>query len=396
MSKLNFLKMLQNILIQRKIYDSEEHKMMRAMIQEFIANDILDQLEEWEKNGMVSREIWKRAGELGLLCLDIPEEYGGGGLDFTFNALLIEEFAKKGITGPGFSLHSDIVAPYLLYYGTETQKQKYLPLMAKGEMITAIGMTEPNCGSDLKALRTTAEDKGDHYLVNGQKTFITNGFMCDMAIVAVKTNHNTEDEGVTLLIVESTMQGFNKGIPLKKIGMKSQDTAELFFDNVRVPKENRLGDEKAGFKMMMQELARERLTVGIFAVGTAEGATQNTLDYTTKRTAFDMPISGFQNTQFKLVECATQMQIHQAFMDRCIELLVDHKLTAESASMIKYSATDMCGKVVDECLQLFGGYGYMWDYPIAHMYADNRVARIYAGTNEIMKIVIARKLFKDV
>lgn len=388
--------MLQNILIQRKIYDSEEHKMMRAMIQEFIANDILDQLEEWEKNGMVSREIWKRAGELGLLCLDIPEEYGGGGLDFTFNALLIEEFAKKGITGPGFSLHSDIVAPYLLYYGTETQKQKYLPLMAKGEMITAIGMTEPNCGSDLKALRTTAEDKGDHYLVNGQKTFITNGFMCDMAIVAVKTNHNTEDEGVTLLIMESSMQGFNKGIPLKKIGMKSQDTAELFFDNVKVPKENRLGDEKAGFKMMMQELARERLTVGIFAVGTAEGAIENTLDYTTKRTAFDMPISGFQNTQFKLVECATQMQIHQAFMDRCIELLVNHKLTAESASMIKYSATDMCGKVVDECLQLFGGYGYMWDYPIAHMYADNRVARIYAGTNEIMKIVIARKLFKDV
>ena len=388
--------MLQNILIQRKIYDSEEHKMMRAMIQEFIANDILDQLEEWEKNGMVSREIWKRAGELGLLCLDIPEEYGGGGLDFTFNALLIEEFAKKGITGPGFSLHSDIVAPYLLYYGTETQKQKYLPLMAKGEMITAIGMTEPNCGSDLKALRTTAEDKGDYYLVNGQKTFITNGFMCDMAIVAVKTNHNTEDEGVTLLIMESTMQGFNKGIPLKKIGMKSQDTAELFFDNVKVPKENRLGDEKTGFKMMMQELARERLTVGIFAVGTAEGAIQNTLDYTTKRTAFDMPISGFQNTQFKLVECTTQMQIHQAFLDRCIELLVDHKLTAESASMIKYSATDMCGKVVDECLQLFGGYGYMWDYPIAHMYADNRVARIYAGTNEIMKIVIARKLFKDV
>lgn len=394
MSKLNFLKMLQNILIQRKIYDSEEHKMMRAMIQEFIANDILDQLEEWEKNGMVSREIWKRAGELGLLCLDIPEEYGGGGLDFTFNALLIEEFAKKGITGPGFSLHSDIVAPYLLYYGTETQKQKYLPLMAKGEVITAIGMTEPNCGSDLKALRTTAEDRGDHYIVNGQKTFITNGFMCDMAIVAVKTNHNTEDEGVTLLIMESTMQGFNKGIPLKKIGMKAQDTAELFFDNVKVPKENRLGEEKAGFKMMMQELARERLTVGIFAVGTAEGAIANTLDYTTKRTAFDMPISGFQNTQFKLVECATQMQIHQAFMDRCIELLVDHKLTAESASMIKYSATDMCGKVVDECLQLFGGYGYMWDYPIAHMYADNRVARIYAGTNEIMKVVIARKLFK--
>ena len=246
--------MLQKILIERKIYASQEHKMMQAMTQEFISNDIMDHLDEWEKKGMVSREIWKRAGELGLLCLDIPEIYGGGGLDFTFNALLIEAFAKKGITGPGFSLHSDIVAPYLLYYGTEAQKQKYLPLMAKGEIITAIGMTEPNCGSDLKALRTRAEDKGDHYLVNGQKTFITNGFMCDMAIVAVKTNHNTAEEGVTLLILESTMDGFTKGVPFRKIGMKSQDTAQLFFDNVKVPKENRLGDEKEGFKIMMQEL----------------------------------------------------------------------------------------------------------------------------------------------
>ena len=387
--------MLQNILMERKIYASEEHRMMQGMIQEFISNDIMDHLEEWEKNGMVSREIWKRAGELGLLCLDIPEIYGGGGLDFTFNALLIEAFAKKGITGPGFSLHSDIVAPYLLYYGTEAQKQKYLPLMANGEIITAIGMTEPNCGSDLKAIRTPAEDKGDYYLVNGQKTFITNGFMCDMVIVAVKTNHNTDEEGVTLLILESAMEGFSKGVPFKKIGMKSQDTAQLFFDNVKVPKDNRLGDEKTGFKIMMQELARERLTVGIMAVATAEGAIESTIAYTTERTAFGTPISGFQNTQFKLAECTTQMQIHQAFLDRCIELLVDHKLTAESASMIKYSATDMCGHVVDECLQLFGGYGYMWDYPIARMYADNRVTRIYAGTNEIMKIVIARGLYKN-
>jgi len=388
--------MLQNILLERKIYASEEHKMMQKMIQEFIANEVLDQIDEWEKKGMVSREIWKRAGELGLLCLDTPEQYGGAGLDFTFNALLIEEFAKKGISGPGFSLHSDIIAPYLLNHGTEAQKQKYLPLMVKGEIITAIGMTEPNCGSDLKALRTTAEDKGDHYLVNGQKTFITNGFMCDMAIVAVKTNSNTQDEGVTLLIMESSMEGFNKGIPFKKIGMKSQDTAELFFDNVKVPKENRLGDEKMGFKIMMKELARERLTVGIYAVAAAEGAIENTIVYTTERTAFKTPIAGFQNTQFKLAECASQMQIHQAFLDRCIELMADHQLTAESASMIKYSATDMCGNVVDECLQLFGGYGYMWDYPIARMYADNRVARIYAGTNEIMKILIARGLFKDI
>jgi acyl-CoA dehydrogenase len=388
--------MLQNILLERKIYASEEHKMMQKMIQEFIANEIIDHIDEWEKNGMVSREIWKRAGELGLLCIDMPEIYGGAGLDFTFNALLIEEFAKKGISGPGFSLHSDIIAPYLLNYGTEEQKQKYLPLMAKGEMITAIGMTEPNCGSDLQAIRTTAEDKGDYYLVNGQKTFITNGFMCDMAVVAVRTNPNTENEGVTLLILEASMAGFTKGIPFKKIGMKSQDTCELFFDNVKVPKENRLGDEKMGFKIMMKELARERLTVGISAVGSAEGAIENTIAYTTQRTAFNTPIAGFQNTQFKLAECASQMQIHQTFMDRCIELLADHKLSTESASIIKYSATDMCSKVVDECLQLFGGYGYMWDYPIARMYADNRVARIYAGTNEIMKIVIARGLLKEV
>jgi len=388
--------MLENILIERKIYATEEHKMMRKMIQEFITNEIVDQIDEWEKNGMVSREIWKRAGELGLLCLDIPEQYGGGGLDFTYNALFIEELAKKGISGPGFSLHSDIVAPYILKYGTEAQKEKYLPLMAKGDMITAIGMTEPNCGSDLQAIRTTAEDKGDYYLVNGQKTFITNGYMCDMVIVAVKTNPKTENEGVTLLILESAMEGFNKGIPLKKIGMKSQDTAELFFDNVKVPKENRLGDEKMGFKIMMKELARERLTVGIYAVAGAEGAIENTIAYTTERTAFKMPIAGFQNTQFKLAECASQMQIHQAFLDRCIELLTDHKLTTESASIIKYSATEMCCNVIDECLQLFGGYGYMWDYPIARMYADNRVARIYAGTNEIMKILIARGLFKDI
>ena len=388
--------MLESILIERKIYASDEHKMMQEMIRKFITNEILVQVDEWEKNGMVSREIWMRAGELGLLCIDMPIMYGGGGLDFSFNSMFIEELAKKGISGPGFSLHSDIVAPYLLNYGTEAQKKKYLPLMAKGELITAIGMTEPSCGSDLKSLRTTAEDRGDHYLVNGQKTFITNGFMCDMAIVAVKTNINTDNEGVSLLIMESSMEGFNKGIPFKKIGMKSQDTAELFFDNVKVPKENLLGAEKMGFKIMMKELPRERLTVGINAVACAEGAIKNTIAYTKERTAFDTSIAGFQNTQFKLAECATKMQIHQVFMDRCIELLVDHNLTTETASMIKYSATEMCGKVVDECLQLFGGYGYIWDYPIAKMYADNRVARIYAGTNEIMKIVIARGLFKDI
>lgn len=387
--------MLQTVLLQREIYASEEHKMMQSMIQDFITNEIIINTDVWEKEGMVSRDIWERAGSLGLLCIDMPEKYGGSGLDFSFNALFIEELGKKAVSGPGFSLHSDIVAPYLLKYGTEAQKQKYLPQMATGKLITSIGMTEPNCGSDLKAIKTNAVDKGDYYLVNGQKTFITNGYMCDMSIVAVKTNVGTDKEGVSLLIIESAYEGFDKGVPFKKIGMKAQDTCELFFDNVKVPKGNLLGEEGNGFKIMMTELARERLSVALNAIGGAEGAIENTIEYTSTRTAFKQPIAGFQNTQFKLAECATQLQVHQAFVDRCTQLLSKHKLTAESASMAKYSATEMHSKVVDECLQLFGGYGYIWDYPIARMYADNRVARIYAGTNEIMKLLIARGLFKE-
>ena len=387
--------MLQDVLIKREIYASEEHQMMRDMIQDFIKNEIIDNIEAWEKKGMVSRDIWERAGALGLLCIDMPEQYGGSGLDFSFSALFIEELAKEGINGPGFSLHSDIVAPYLLKYGTEEQKQKYLPKMATGEIITSLGMTEPNCGSDLKAIKTSAMDQGDHYVVNGQKTFITNGYMSDMSIVAVKTNVGTENEGVSLLIMESDYEGFEKGVPFQKVGMKAQDTCELFFDNVKVPKENLLGEEGLGFKIMMTELARERLTVALNAIGGAEGAIEKTIAYTSSRTAFKQPIANFQNTQFKLAECASQLQLHQAFLDRCTQLLATHQLTTESASIAKYSATEMHGKVVDECLQLFGGYGYMWDYPIARMYADNRVARIYAGTNEIMKILIARGLFKE-
>ncbi|MDX1271126.1 acyl-CoA dehydrogenase family protein [Bizionia paragorgiae] len=387
--------MLDTVLLPREIYASDEHIMMQSMIQDFIKNEILPQTDLWEKNGMVSREIWERAGSLGLLCMDIPEGYGGSGLDFSFNALFIEELAKEGVSGPGFSLHSDIVAPYLLKYGTEAQKQKYLPQMATGKLITSIGMTEPNCGSDLKAITTKAIDNGDHYSVSGQKTFITNGFMSDLSIVAVKTNVGKENEGVSLLLMESKWKGFEKGKPFTKIGMKAQDTCELFFDQVKVPKTNLLGKEGEGFKIMMTELARERLSVALNAIGGAQGALEKTIAYTSKRTAFNKPIAGFQNTQFKLAECATQLQLHQAFLDRCTPLISKHKLTAESASIAKYSATEMHSKVVDECLQLFGGYGYIWDYPIARMYADNRVARIYAGTNEIMKLLIARGLFQE-
>ncbi len=387
--------MLDNVLIKREIYNTEDHDMMRGMIKDFIKNELTPQMDQWEEDQMVSREIWKRAGDLGLLCIDMPQEYGGSGLDFSFSALFMEELAKENISGPGFSLHSDIVAPYILKYGTEEQKKRYLPLMASGDIITAIGMTEPDTGSDLQAIRTYAVDKGDHYEVSGQKTFITNGYLCDMVIVAVKTNKNTPEEGLSLLLVDTASEGFQKGKPFKKVGMKAQDTSELFFQNVKVPKENLLGEEGKGFKMLVTELARERLTVAICGIGNAEGAIRKTIDYTMTRNAFKTPIAGFQNTQFKLAECATQLQLHQAFIDRCISLQSKHELSAESASMAKYSATDMNCKVVDESLQLFGGYGYMWEYPIARMYADSRVARIYAGTNEIMKLMIARGIYKE-
>lgn len=387
--------MLKDVLIKRKIYTSEEHQMIKQGVQDFVKTEILPHNEKWEEEGMVSRELWEKAGEMGLLCIDMPVEYGGAGLEFSFSALIVEEISRHGITGPGFFLHSDIAAPYILHYGTEEQKKKYLPAMAKGDMIAAIAMTEPSCGSDLRALKTTAIDKGDYYEVTGSKTFITNGYMSDLSIVAVRTNPGTEEEGISLLLMESTMEGFTKGNPFKKIGMKAQDTCELFFDKVKVPKENLLGEEKMGFKIMMKELARERLIVAIMAVGGAKGAIELTLQYTTERTAFKQPIAGFQNTQFKLAEATAKLQIHQSFVDDCILLLNKHELSAEAASLAKFSATDMHGQVVDECLQLHGGYGYILEYPIARMYADNRVARIYAGTNEIMKLLISRGLYKD-
>lgn len=387
--------MLKDVLIKRNVYTSEEHVMLKQGIQDFIKTELDPNIEQWEEDGMVSRDVWRKAGEMGLLCVDMPEQYGGAGLDFSFSALIVEEISKHGHTGPGFFLHSDIAAPYILHYGTEEQKKKYLPAMAKGDIIAAIAMTEPSCGSDLRALKTTAIDKGDHYLVNGSKTFITNGYMSDLAIVAVRTNPGKDNEGISLLLMESEMDGFTKGSPFKKIGMKAQDTCELFFDNVKVPKSQLLGEEKMGFKIMMKELARERLIVAIMAVGGAEGGIEWTMQYTTERSAFKQPIANFQNTQFKLSECVAKLQIHQSFIDNCILLLSENKLSAEAASLAKFSATDMHGQVIDECVQLHGGYGYIWEYPIARMYADNRVARIYAGTNEIMKLVISRGIFKD-
>ncbi len=386
--------MLKDLLANRKVYDSPNHELISLMIDDFVKREILPFHTEWEKTGKVSRDIWKLTGEQGLLCIDVPEKYGGVGFDFTFSALFIEKLATYGITGPGFSLHSDIVANYLVNYGTEDQKYKYLTEMSKGTMIGAIAMTEPDCGSDLSSITSSAVDQGSHYVVNGQKTFVTNGQLCDFAIVAVKTPNASNQNGITLLLMESDTAGFSKGKPFKKMGMHAQDTCTLFFDNVKVPKAQVLFAEGKGFQLMMAELARERLSIAIASMGTARGAIEETIAYTAKRKAFKKPIAGFQNTQFKLAECAAQLQINQAYIDQCITLENRKELSAESAAIAKYAASEMSTKVVDECLQLFGGYGYMWEYPISRRFVDNRVSKIYGGTNEIMKILIAKKLYE--
>jgi acyl-CoA dehydrogenase len=383
------------ITLPRDVYGTEEHEMLRATVQEFIKQDLDPHREKWEEQGYPDREAWLKAGELGLLALCVPEEYGGADLDFSFSALIIEEMAKYQIAAPAMSMHSDIVAPYIIKHGSQYLKERYLAKMVTGELIGSLGMTEPSTGSDLQAIKTTAVDMGDHYLLNGSKTFITIGYTSDFTIVACKTNSGTPQEGVSLLVVDANLEGFTKGKPFKKLGLKSSDTCELFFEDVKVPKEALLGEEGKGFIYMMTELPRERLTIAIQSVGSITGALEDTIEYTQTRTAFKQPICAFQNTQFKLAEVATQVQVHTAFMDRCTQLLMENKLTTELASMAKYGASEMQGKMLDECLQLFGGYGFMWEYRIARHYADARVARIYGGTNEIMKILIARALFTD-
>ena len=383
------------IQLPREVYASEEHQMLLEVVQQFIKQDLEPHREAWEKQGYCSKEAWLRAGELGLLCLCVPEAYGGAGLDFSYSALIIEEASRKGMISPAMSMHSDIVAPYIQTYGSDYLKETYLPKMVTGEWVGSLGMTEPGTGSDVQAIRTTAVDQGDHYLLNGSKTFITIGYTSEFTIVACKTNPGTPAEGISLLVVDASLEGFTKGQPFDKIGLKSSDTCELFFEDVKVPKVNLLGEEGKGFVYMMMELPRERLTVAIQSIGSVAGSLEETIAYTQERKAFKQPICGFQNTQFKLAEVATQLQIHTAFVDRCTALLKDHQLTAELASMAKMAATDMQNKMLDECLQLFGGYGYMWEYPIARQWADARVSRIYAGTNEIMKLMIARAMFKD-
>ena len=379
-------------MLARNLFTAE-HEAFRETVRKFYEKEVVPNIEKYEQQQHVDRELWNKAGAMGLLCATMPEQYGGSGVDRLYSMILIEEQAYAMDSSTGFSLHSDIVANYLNNFGNEQQKQQWLPKMATGEVVTAIAMTEPGTGSDLQAVRTTAVLEGDDYVINGSKIFITNGYLCDMAIVVCKTG--SADKGsanLSLLMVEADRAGFSKGKPLNKIGMKGQDTCELFFDNVRVPKENLLGMQGMGFMMLMKELAWERMLVAIICQAGAEAAFAHTVQYTKQRQAFGKPISAFQNTRFKLAELRTEIDFCRAYLDRCMQLQLEEKLGIDAAAAAKYKISEMFSKVVDECLQLHGGYGYMMEYPIARAYIDNRANRIYAGTNEIMKELISRSL----
>ena len=378
-------------MIPRTIF-TQEHEMFRESVRKFYEREVAPHHARWEEDGIVPRECWRKAGEAGFLCVAIPEAYGGVGADRYYSTILMEEQSYFGFSGPGFSLHSEIVAPYILNYGTEEQKKTWLPKMARGEIIGAIAMTEPGAGSDLQGVRTTAIRDGDDFVINGQKTFITNGQNADLVIVVTKTSPKEGAKGTTLFLVEGSRPGFTKGRNLEKLGMKAQDTSELFFNDVRVPASNMLGGEGQGFFLLMQELPWERLQIAIAAVASCEAALKWTLEYTRQRTAFGKPIAHFQNTRFELAEIKTETQVARVFVDRCIELVAQNKLDVESAAMAKWWTTDLQCRVIDRCLQLHGGYGFMWEYPIARAYADARVQRIYGGTNEIMKELISRTL----
>ena len=378
-------------MIPRNVY-TEEHDMFRDAVRKFMQREIQPHHEQWEKDGQISREAWKKAGDAGILCTHLPVEYGGSGVDFRYSAIAIEEQGYVFASGPGFSLHSDIVAPYILNYGSEQQKQTWLPQMAAGDVISAIAMTEPGAGSDLAGVRTTAVLDGDDYVINGSKTFITNGQLADLYIVVAKTDTSAGAKGVSLFLVEADRAGFQKGQNLNKVGMKAQDTSELFFDNVRVPKDNLLGQENKGFIYLMQELPQERLSVALIAVAAARACYDATVEYVKERKAFGKPVAALQNTRFKLAEILTELEVTQTYVDRCLELHCEGNLSVEDAAACKLWATEAQCRIIDECVQLHGGYGYMWEYPVARAYADARVQRIYAGTSEIMKEIISRTI----
>ncbi len=382
-------------MIERTLF-TPDHEAFRDSFRRFIANEVVPFHDAWEEQGYVAREVWNKAGDNGFLCTSMPEAYGGADADKLYSVIQMEELARAGTSGIGYSLHSEIVAPYILHYGTEAQKSHYLPKLASGEMIGAIAMSEPAAGSDLQGIKATAIKQADgSYLLNGSKTFITNGWHADLVIVVAKTNPAAGGKGTSLLLVERGMAGFSVGKRLKKLGLRAQDTSELFFDNVRVPSENLLGGEameNKGFICLMEQLPWERLQIAITAVASAQAAIDWTVAYVKDRKVFGQTVASFQNTRFKLAEMQTEVQIAQVFVDKCTELVCTDKLDTATASMAKYWCSDLQCKVMDECVQLFGGYGFMWEYPITRAYADARVQRIYGGTNEIMKEVITRSM----
>ncbi|MDY0046100.1 MAG: acyl-CoA dehydrogenase family protein [Thauera propionica] len=378
-------------MIKRSLFN-EEHEMFRDTVRRFIDREIRPHHERWEKDGIVPREVWLKAGEAGLLCCTVPEEYGGLGLDYLFDVVVFEEMARSGFTGPGFLIHCDLVATYIKSFGTEEQKKQWLPRMVSGEAIGALGMTEPHAGSDLKNVRTRAVRDGDDYVINGQKVFISNGQMCDVLVLATKTDKDAGAKGVTLFLVDTSLPGFKRGKNLEKLGLKAQDTSELFFEDLRVPASAMLGGEGQGFALMMTKLAQERLAQAIRSATVAETVIEYTTDYVAQREAFGKTIADFQNTQFKLAELQTEATIGRVFTDKCIELFMKNELDAIDAAMAKMWLSNLHCKVVDECLQLFGGWGYMWEYPIARAYADARIVKIAGGSIEIMKYLIGRDL----
>jgi acyl-CoA dehydrogenase len=365
---------------------------VRELARTFCRKELVPNQERWAGQKHVERALWNKAGDVGLLALSIPEEYGGGGGTFAHEAVLYEEQARSGDGAWGVAVHNGIVAHYLLNYATEENKKEWLPKFASGELVGAIAMTEPGTGSDLQGIKTRAVRAGDHYVINGAKTFITNGGLADLVVVAVKTDPDAGAQGVSLIAVPTDTPGFRRGRVLDKVGLKGQDTAELFFDDVRVPAANLLGEEGQGFVQMMQQLPQERLIIAVTAVAGMEAAIDQTIAYTKDRTAFGRPIFAFQNTKFKLAEAATEAAVARAFLDQCIERHLRGELDVQGAAMVKLWATERVNKVVDDCLQLFGGYGYMTEYPIARAWADVRISRIFGGTSEIMKEIISRTL----
>jgi alkylation response protein AidB-like acyl-CoA dehydrogenase len=383
-------------MIERTLFNAD-HQAFAESFARFLDKEVAPHHAAWEEQGYVDRAVWTKAGENGFLCMALPEEYGGAGADKLYSVAQMEAIARAGFTGIGFGLHSEIVAPYLLHYGTEEQKRRYLPQLASGAMVGAIAMSEPAAGSDLQGIKATAVKSADgsHYLLNGSKTFITNGWHADLVIVVAKTDPAAGAKGTSLFLVKRGMPGFEKGQRLKKLGMKAQDTSELFFTDVKVPADNLLGGpamEGRGFICLMEQLPWERLQIAITAVAASQAAIDWTVDYVKQRKVFGQPVASYQNTRYTLAELQTEVQVARVFVDKCCELIVASQLDTATASMAKYWTTDLQCKVMDECLQLHGGYGYMWEYPITRAYADARVQRIYGGTNEIMKEVITRAM----